>query len=233
MSDHSTWQYDEFKQVGKDYGDPAEVEVYDASHGDFRDLEGEADTVLDRLALGSDAILIDFGCGTGTFVIEAAKRYAQVFAVDVSPAMLSQAQTKAKAAGVGNIIFCHAGFLTYSHQGNAVDAVTTTFAFHHLPDFWKGIALQRLYGLLKPGGQFYLSDAIIEERNCLENISAFIDELAEAGGDFLREDTETHFREEYSSYDWVIDGLLERAGFEIRDKRIDKGVLGHYLCRKP
>jgi len=26
---------------------------------------------------------------------------------------------------------------------------------------------------------------------------------------------------------------VERAGFEIRDKRIDKGVLGHYLCRKP
>lgn len=232
MSDLSVWQYDEIKQVGKDYADPGEVEVYDASHADFRDLVAEAHGVLDRLALKADARLIDFGCGTGTFVIEAAKRCKQVYAVDVSPAMLSRAQAKAAAAGVENISFCHAGFLSYTHEGETVDAVTTTFAFHHLPDFWKGIALRRLHGLLKPGGLFYLSDAIITQPNCLKNISAFIDEMAKAGGDFLREDCETHFREEYSTYDWIIDGLLERSGFEIRDKRFEKGVLGHYLCCK-
>lgn len=233
MSDYSDWQYDEFRQVGKDYGDPAEVELYDPSHADFRNPLAEARAVLDRLALGPDDTLIDFGCGTGTFAIEAARRCARVVAVDVSSPMLRRAEAKATAAGVENITFCHAGFLSYEHQGEPVAAVTTTFAFHHLPDFWKGIALQRIARLLRPGGQFYLSDAIVIPEDCLENVAAFIAWLGEAGGDFLHEDAKAHYREEFSTYDWVIDGLLTRAGLEICDKQLERGVLGHYLCRKP
>lgn len=43
---------------------------------------------------------------------------------------------------------------------------------------------------------------------------------------------EIHFREEYSTYDWVMDGLLERAGFRTIRKKFEGGVIGTYLCRK-
>jgi hypothetical protein len=64
MKTHLSWQYDEFKQVGRDYGSPMEVEVYDSSHGDFRDLEAESNEVLDSLAVKAGYVLIDFGSGT-------------------------------------------------------------------------------------------------------------------------------------------------------------------------
>jgi putative AdoMet-dependent methyltransferase len=96
--------------------------------------------------------VIDIGSGTGTFAIQVAQRCAIVYAVDVSKAMLDRAQSKAAEAGVSNIVFHHAGFLTYEHNEAPVDAVVTTFAFHHLPDFWKGIALKRVHGMLQPGG---------------------------------------------------------------------------------
>jgi len=233
MNIPSSWQYDEFKQVGKDYGDSAEVEAYDASHGEFRDIQAEANAVLDLLALGSEAALIDYGCGTGTFAIEAARRCKKVYAVDVSATMLDYAREKAARAGVNNIDFHHGGFLSYAHPGPAVDAISTIFAFHHLPDFWKGVALGRLYEMLKPAGQFYLHDAIIEPDNCLDNLAGFIDKLAAAGGNFLREDAEMHFREEFSTYDWIIDGLLTRAGFTISQKTLENGVLATYLCNRP
>lgn len=114
----------------------------------------------------------------------------------------------------------------------SVDAIVTTFAFHHLPDFWKGIELKRIQSMLKPGGQFYMHDVIIEESCALENIALFIEKQEKAGGDFLREDAEGHFRDEFSTYDWVMDGLLSRAGFSINHKRIENGVLGTYLCTK-
>lgn len=50
--------------------------------------------------------------------------------------------------------------------------------------------------------------------------------------DFLQDDAEMHFREEYSTYDWVMDGLLTRAGFAIDDKQLQDGVLGIYLCSR-
>ncbi|MDY6857482.1 MAG: class I SAM-dependent methyltransferase [Thermodesulfobacteriota bacterium] len=81
-----------------------------------------------------------------------------------------------------NVEFYHAGFLTYEHASQPVDAVVTTFAFHLLPDFWKGIALKRLNSMLKPGGKLYIHDVIIEGDNAIKNIQALIDKLNTAGG---------------------------------------------------
>lgn len=228
----NSWQYDEFAQVGTDYSTKAEVDIYDSSHADFRDIESESIRVLNLLDIKRNDTVIDFGSGTGTFAIQASQRCAKVYAVDVSQAMIDCAVAKAKQADVTNIEFHHAGFLTYEHQESPVDAVVTTFAFHHLPDFWKGIALHRISRMLKPGGQLYIHDVIIEESNALVNIEALVQKLANAGGQRLEEDTVRHFREEYSTYDWVMDGLLTRAGFTIGIRQIEAGVLGTYLCTK-
>jgi len=232
MKDILSWQYNEFKQVGKDYSLPSEVEMYDSRHSDFRDIEKESDAVLDILQPGKNDVMIDFGSGPGTFAIQAALRCAKVYAVDVSQPMIDYAIIKAEKAGVSNIEFCHSGFLNFEYKGHAVDFITTTFAFHHLPDFWKGIALKRMNIMLKPGGQLFIHDAIIEEHHALENIAALIEKLAAAGGIFLQEDAEGHFREEFSTYDWILDGLLSRTGFAIKSKNIEDGVIGTYYCTK-
>ncbi len=232
MNLHQSWQYDEFQAVGRDYGQPSEVEIYDSSHADFRDVVAEGNAVLDALAIRSSDVLIDFGAGTGTFAVQAARRCAQVYAVDVSQAMLEFAIAKSVQAGVSNVEFRHGGFLTYEHPPQSADAIVTTFAFHHLPDFWKGVALERLHRMLKPDGRLYIHDVILEQHRALENIEKFFEKQAEAGGDFLRRDAEGHFREEFSTYDWIMDGLLSRAGFTIQSKTMHEGVIGKYLCVK-
>ncbi|WP_448571993.1 class I SAM-dependent methyltransferase [Trichothermofontia sp.] len=169
-----TFEYDEFQSVGRDYSRQSEVDIYDASHADFRDIVAESDRVLDELGISATDRLIDFGAGTGTFAVQAAQRCQWVDAVDVSQAMLARAQTKAAQAQLTNLAFHHAGFLTYEHSGPLVEAVTTTFAFHHLPDFWKGIALGRIRDMMQPGGQLYIHDVVLTPENALDNIRAFI-----------------------------------------------------------
>jgi len=232
MSKYPSWQYDEMKQVGKDYDDRAEVEVYDARHGRFRNVEKENEDILSLLRIQPNHVLIEFGAGTGAFAVQAARRCARVYAVDISRAMLDYAEVKASSAGVTNIAFCLGGFLTYSHTGQPVDAIVTNTAFHHLPDFWKGMALQRMNGMLKPGGKLYLSDVIFEQRNVRRNIEEFIENLEKAAGPDIRKDVEAHVRREFSTFDWIMDGLFERAGFSIVNKVMQGGVIGRYLCRK-
>lgn len=164
--------------------------------------------------------------------MEAARRCRRVHAVDVSQAMLHLARYKAAQAALTNIEFHHAGFLTYEHSGDQADAIVSTFALHHLPDFWKSIALKRLHSMLKLGGQLYIHDVVIESTTSLSCIHTFICNQERAGGDFLREDAEGHFREEYSTYDWIMDGLLTRAGFVINRKTLVNGVIGTYWCIK-
>jgi putative AdoMet-dependent methyltransferase len=185
--------------MGRDYGNPAEVEIYDSIHASFRDVEAESNQVLDLLVLASS----DVGSGTGTFAVAAARRCARVHAVEVSPAIIEYAKTKAIRAGVLNILFSHAGFLSYEHLDQPAAAIATTFALHHLPDLWKGIALARMHSILKPGGQLYIHDVIPEQDNAMENIKAFVDKQSVAGGDFLKNDAEGHFQQEHSTYDWI------------------------------
>lgn len=226
------WQYREFMQVGKDYSQASEAEMYDSRHSEFRDIVAENNAVLDMLNPGENDVLIDFGAGTGTFATQAALRCDKVYIVDVSQAMIDCAKEKALKYGVSNIEFCCSGFLNFQYDSSGVDFITTTFAFHHLPDFWKGIALKRMHRMLKAGGQLFIHDVILEERNAMENITTLIEKLATAGGDFLKEDAEAHFREEFSTYDWVMDGLLSKSGFEIKSKNIQDGVMGTYYCHK-
>ncbi len=64
----------------------------------------------------------------------------------------------------------------------------------------------------------------------MENIKAFIDQQAVAGGDFLKNDAERHFQQEHSTYDWIQDGLLSRTGFKIVSKTIHDDIIGKYHC---
>ena len=232
MAEYPSWQYDEMQQVGKDFNSLAEVETYDARHGRFRNVAKENEEILEKLLIRPDHVLIEFGSGTGSFAIQAARRCARVYAVDISRTMLEYAGTKAAQAGVSNIVYCHGGFLTYSHGALPVDAIVTNTAFHHLPDFWKGLALQRMNGMLKAGGQLYLSDVIFEQPNVRENIELFISKLDRLAGPDIKKDIEAHIRTEYSTFDWVMEGLLARAGFGIVGKTMLEGVIGRYLCRK-
>ncbi len=226
------WQYNEFHQIGKDYASPAEVAAYDASHAKFRDVAAENEKILDAIAVKPGQSLVDIGCGTGTFSIAAAKRGLTVFAVDVSDAMLAFAKTKAAEANVENIHFLKGGFLNLPPEIVAPDFIVTSFSFHHLPDFWKLIALKKMHAILSPAGKLFMQDVVIEEEHCIENINAFVDAQAAQGGDFLRNDAIEHFQDEYSTYSWVLEEMFSRAGFSIESKEFSGGLIAQYICGK-
>ena len=146
--------------------------------------------------------------------------------------MLDYARVKAEANGISNIIFCHGGFLTYVHTADPADFIVTSLALHHLPDFWKCVALRRLHSMLKPEGRLLLSDVVYSADNYEANISGWISSLEKVGGREFLEDAEMHIRDEYSTFTWIIESLLEKTGFRIDTVNYDKGVFAQYVCTK-
>ncbi len=232
MIDINKWRYDEFEQVGKDYSSNNEVAVYEETHSTFRDLVLESNEFLDVLSVKAGESLIDFGCGTGVFTIQAALRGVNVFAVDISQNMLAYAEKKALEKNIQSISFINSGFLNYTHSSELVDYIMTSFSFHHLPDFWKAVALKRMHSMLNSSGVLYIQDLVISEENCINNINSFIQSQEELGGDFLRVDAIDHFRDEFSTYGWVIEEMLKRAGFKIESKESFSGLICRYKCTK-
>ncbi len=91
----------------------------------------------------------------------------------------------------------------------------------HLPDFWKTIALERVAGLLRPGGMLLLEDLVysFEPGEADAAMAAWLAAAPDdpAGGWTAAELAE-HVREEHSTFTWLLEPMLERVGFEIRDR---------------
>src|SRR4051812_45520700 len=199
---HAPWTFDEFKQSTVDFSDPAEVRDYDRRQGDSTE---ENRAMLAKLEVKRGDILVDLGTGTGAFAVEAARAGARVHAVDISQAMLDFTAKRAHLAGVGELVTCtRAGFLSYEHAGRPADFVVTQFAFHHLPDFWKGVALTRIAKTLRTGGKLYLEDIVFSfpPTEHAQRVNGWIDTVTAGGKTFSREIFEGHVRDEFSTYDW-------------------------------
>jgi putative AdoMet-dependent methyltransferase len=230
------WRYDESQPCGVNFNNFFLARLYDKYHQTFRDYRREAEQIVAALGLDRSAVVLDMGCGTGAFAIHAAPYCRKVYAVDVAQAMLGRARRKARKAGLTNIEFRRGGFLTYEHTDHPVDAIVSVVALHHLPDFWKLVSLHRLASMLKPDGRLYLFDVVFsfDIGRYEPAIEQFIEKMSVPTGPDSRRPAETHVREEYSTCDWIMEGLLERAGFRIDDADYKDDFLAAYLCtRKP
>ena len=225
-----SWYPDELDHAGEEHLDPDYVSTYDQK------AQTDPAEDLARLSITPESILIDFGAGTGTFALAAAPLCRRVIAIDVSPHMLEVLRRQSREQGIDNIEIVQAGFLSYEHQGDPVDIIYSRHALHHLPDFWKAIALARIYHLLNPGGTFMLRDLIysFDPHDADAVIEQWLSGAASSpDAGWTRAELETHLREEFSPFSWLLEPMLERAGFTIEAVTHHGSIYSTYICRKP
>jgi SAM-dependent methyltransferase len=224
---------DELAHAGAEHLDPAFVAAYDAKqrYDPTADLEA-----LRGRGLGPSSVLLDMGCGTGTFALAAAPHVARVIAVDVSQPMLERLRARAVERGLQNVEVVRAGLLSYAHAGPPVDVVFTRNVLHQLPDFWKSLALCRLAEVMAPGGLLWLKDLVyaFEPSEAGSVLASWFAAAAEdpAQG-YTAADLAAHVREEHSTYTWLLESMLARAGFQLLDTAVDpRRTYVRYACRK-
>jgi ubiquinone/menaquinone biosynthesis C-methylase UbiE len=225
------WMLDELAHAGQEHLDESYVAGYEAKSQ--YDPQPDITALLDH-GLDHTSTVVDLGAGTGVFAIAVAPHCRRVVAVDVSPAMVDVLRRRVAASGLDNIEVVHGGYLTYDHTGDAPGFVFSRNALHQVPDFWKGIALDRVHRLLAPGGILRLRDLVFdfEPADAPARIAAW---LAGAVDDPARgwtaDELAEHVRIEYSTYSWLFEPLLERTGFEILERSYVRGAYGTYTCR--
>jgi SAM-dependent methyltransferase len=227
------WYPDELRLAGPENLDADHVRRYDAK----MDAGAVAEVELLRRegVLRPGCTVVDLGAGSGQFALAAAAVAGRVVAVDVSSVMLARLEEKPGAAALEVV---RGGFLTYEHAGDPADLLYSRFALHHLPDFWKAIALQRMAGMLRPGGHLRLSDVVygFDASEAHGRIEAWIETnvSTDVESGWTRAELAEHVRDEHSTFTWLLEPMIERAGFEILDaEHDDDGMLARYLCRLP
>lgn len=226
------WWLDEQGHAGPEHLDAGYVAGYDHKAGFDPTEDIEA---LRRHGLGPDSLVVDLGAGTGTFAVSVAPSCRRVVAVDVSAAMTAALRTRIGRLGLDNVTVVDAGFLSYVHEGEPADIVFTRNALHQIPDFWKGIALDRIASFLRPHGVLRLRDLVFDfaPAEAEERIDAWMSgAVHDPAAGWTAEELAEHVRSEFSTYSWLLDSLLDRTGFDILERSFRRSAYGAYTCRR-
>ena len=114
------------------------------------------DPLIELMSLRSSQRVLDVGCGSGQLAVAIAPRVAEVMGVDLTPAMLAEAQAHAQAAGVVNVRWQVADSVALLVKDANFDVVVSRSMFHHAADPSAPFTERRRVGA--PGGRIFVSD---------------------------------------------------------------------------
>jgi putative AdoMet-dependent methyltransferase len=228
------WYYDEFKQVGVDFSSEEEVHAYDQKYKTLRNIDEEADFIAKSVNLKPESVILEFGAGTGEHAIRLARRCSRVTSCDVSKTMIEYARGKVERLGINNIEFINSGFLNRELPSDTYDAVVSQLALHHLPEFWKSVAVYNINRILKTGGIFYLLDSILsfDVLSYHKTITNIIEYAKSKMGNKIADEIAVNIRDEYPPYDWAIESILKKCGFRIENRIKYTDVMSLYVSVK-
>jgi ubiquinone/menaquinone biosynthesis C-methylase UbiE len=232
------WLLDEVASAGRENLDADHVARYDTKEDAGAVTEV---ALLQSLGLTSSSVVVEFGVGTGQFTLAVAPLCERVVAVDVSLPMLARLQHKIDDANLTNIEVVEAGFVSYEHGGAPADVVYSRYAMHHLPDFWKAIALARMHRWVRPGGLVRLWDVVynFEPHDADARIEAWCstardtDAFEPLDDGWGRWELEEHVRDEHSTFTWILEPMFERTGFTIEaSEYTEDAMFAKYVLRR-
>jgi len=229
------WYYNEFQHVGLDFASAEEVKSYDDEVGKGINQSDNCKEIVNALGIKKADAVLEIGTATGRLAIDLSYICDHVYAIDISEPMLEYAKEKAQKLGQDNIDFIRAGFLSYKHDENTLDAIITKFSLHHLPDHWKFVALKRIFEMLKPGGKLFLKDAMIsvDINDFYKSVDYWIASTRDVSGDKAAEAVVLFIKDEYPTYSWIMEEQLKRVGFSIDKVEHMYGLHSTFICSKP
>ena len=114
--------------------------------------------------------VLDHACGAGTDLLLAARRVGPdgtAIGVDMTPAMRECAREAAREAGLTDVVEIREGlYESLPVTDESVDLVISNGVVNLSPD--KHQVFDEIYRVLKPGGQLFLADVIVQRELTLE-----------------------------------------------------------------
>jgi ubiquinone/menaquinone biosynthesis C-methylase UbiE len=137
----------------------------------IRDLFISPMIKIEKTNIKSGDIVLDYGCGPGSFTLAAAKVVGSsgiVYAADINPLAINKLKKNALKKGLPNIktilTDCNTGL-----EDNSIDIVICFDTFHHVND--QNSLLKEFYRVLKPKSTLSLDDHHMKEDEIISKIT--------------------------------------------------------------
>lgn len=88
--------------------------------------------------------------------------------------------------------------------------------------------------MLKTGGLLYIHDVVFhfDPQEYVSRIDSWISGFEKAVGEEFRSEDETRIRDEFSTFNRIMNGVLERFNFAVENCKSDDDFMTEYVCRK-
>jgi len=104
---------------------------------------------------------LDVACGPGVVSRALAGRVGTVTGVDLTPAMVEEAERKAQEEGIANVSFLLGDATALDFIDGSFDGAITRFSFHHIPV--PSRVLAEMARLVRPGGWVVVGDQVTDD----------------------------------------------------------------------
>lgn len=124
-------------------------------------------------SVNSADVILDVACGAGTVACAAARIARQVTGIDLTAAMIEQAERLQTELGLSNLSWHLGNVNPLPYAGESFTAVLTRYSFHHFLD--PVAVLAEMVRVCQPGGRVLVADLLlppakIEAYDCMERI---------------------------------------------------------------
>jgi ubiquinone/menaquinone biosynthesis C-methylase UbiE len=116
------------------------------------------DRIVELAEPKPDDVVVDLGAGTGLLTLALAPLVRELVAVDISEGMLDRLGDAARADGIHNVETVVADLRQLPLEDESASLVVSNYAFHHLHDTGKELALAEARRILRPGGRLVVCD---------------------------------------------------------------------------
>ncbi|MFD1037620.1 class I SAM-dependent DNA methyltransferase [Virgibacillus byunsanensis] len=123
------------------------------------------EVILNKVTENSYGNILEFGVGTGNLTEKLINAGHQVFGIEPS-----QAMRKIAAEKLPNLHLMEGDFISFPKPTLPIDTIVSTYAFHHLTDEEKEVAIKQYADMLPQAGKIVFADTMFEDEDVKEKI---------------------------------------------------------------
>lgn len=201
----------EFLDWFEQWADSYDTEV-SGDNKEYREVFRNYNKILEQVAEHSFGTVMEFGVGTGNLTEKLMQRGLKVIGIEPSEAMRKKTLEK-----IPNLLIYDGDFLEFPHQEEPINTIVSTYAFHHLTDDEKLLAIQKYSQLLTKGSKIVFADTVFENEEARQQILLEAEQL---GYHNLLNDLKT----EYYTLIPKIRTIFESCDLKVEFKRYNQFV---------
>lgn len=125
----------------------------------FTQVPGHLDAIqilVELSGVSPEDRVLDVACGPGLVACEFARHAGEVVGMDLTPAMIEQAQKRQRELGLENVTWTVGDAVPLPYPDDSFSLVITRYSYHHLLD--PAQALQEMIRVCRPGGRVLVAD---------------------------------------------------------------------------